>query len=211
MDAEKLIHFLIEAGKLKKIKRTGWLLRGVKNPESVADHTFRMALMAWIFARSKGLNYERVIKMALIHDLCEVKLGDITPYDSLLPNGVKDRKRKQILRKWPRWTKEKKGEMRSDKLRKESESLERVLKGLPLPLKKEIKNLWLEYIWGQSAEAKFLRQADKIENLIQALEYEKSDKDFPVGPFWVEVKELVDDPDLIEFMKALEKHFYKKK
>ncbi len=101
--------------------------------------------------------------------------------------------------------------MRSDKLRKESESLERVLKGLPLPLKKEIKNLWLEYIWGQSAEAKFLRQADKIENLIQALEYEKSDKDFPVGPFWVEVKELVDDPDLIEFMKALEKHFYKKK
>ena len=90
------------------------------------------------------------------------------------------------------------------------ESLERVLKGLPWPLKREIKNLWLDYAGGKSVEAKFLRQADKVENLVQALEYEKSYEDFPIGPFWVEVKELVDDPDLIKFMQALEKYFYKK-
>lgn len=211
MDAKKLIHFFIEAGKLKEIKRTGWVLRGVKNPESIADHTFRVALMAWIFARSKRLNYEKVIKTALIHDLCEVELGDLTPYDSLLPDGVKDKRRKQVLKKWPRWTRKDKEKMRLEKFNKELRSLRKVLKDLPPPLRREIEDLWLEYAEGQSVEARFLQQADKIENLIQALEYEKLHKDFPIGPFWVQLKELVDDPDLIEFMRALEKHFYKKK
>lgn len=210
MSSKKLIHFLIKAGELKKIKRTGWVLRGVKEPESIADHTFRVALMAWLFARKEGLNYEKVIKMALVHDLCEVGLGDITPYDKLLPGGAKDRNRKRVLKKWPRWTKRVKEELKSKKFKKEMNSLERILKDLPALLRREIKNLWLEYTQGESAEAKFLRQADKIENLIQALEYEQSNKDFPIGPFWVEAKELVDDPELIKFIKALDKHFYRK-
>lgn len=210
MDVKKLIHFLTTIGKLKKIKRTGWVLRGVKEPESIADHTFRMALMAWLFARKKGLNYEKVIKMALIHDLCEAGLGDITPYDKLLPGGAKDKDRKRILKKWPRWSKKEKEELRSEKFEKEMNSLEGVLEDLPALLRREIKNLWLEYAHGESPEARFLRQADKVENLIQALEYEQTHKDFPIGPFWVEVKELIDDPELIRFIKALDKYFYKR-
>ena len=56
--------------------------------ESTAEHTYRMTLMAWILAGEKGdLDICRVIKIALVHDLCEVYAGDLTPYDGILPKG----------------------------------------------------------------------------------------------------------------------------
>jgi putative hydrolase of HD superfamily len=207
----KLLHFFLEIGKLKKLRRTGWVLRGVKDPESVTDHAFRVVLMGWIFGREKKLDYERMIKMALVHDLGEVEAGDRTPYDSLLPKGAKDKNRKKVLLKWPRWTKREKEEKTREKFERELKSLENMIRDLPLLLKKEIKNLWLEYMEGKTKEARVLRQLDKLENLIQALEYERQDRDFPIGPFWIELRERLDDPDLLKFMKALEDHFYKKR
>ena len=53
---QDLINFFTKVGQLKKIKRTGWVLRGVQDPESIADHSFRLALMAWIFGQGKKLD-----------------------------------------------------------------------------------------------------------------------------------------------------------
>ena len=92
------IDFFIEAGKLKKQKRSGWVLREVKNPETIAEHSFRVAIMGWLLANKKrGLNIEKIIKMALIHDIGEIYAGDITPYDSILPKNKKDLRKSTIL------------------------------------------------------------------------------------------------------------------
>ena len=105
---DKIIKFFSEIGKLKLIPRRGWVIRDVKNPESIAEHTFRVAIMAWVLADRKNskLNLEKLIKMALIHDLCEVYSGDITPYDSILPKDKK--KRQELLKTWPRFSNEEK-------------------------------------------------------------------------------------------------------
>ena len=209
MDAEELIHFFIEVGKLKKTRRTGWVLRGVKDPESIADHTFRMALMAWVFAKDKGLDCAKVIKMALIHDLCEVYAGDMTPHDEQVDQGLDSDK--SIFNKWPRRSKKEKEETAQKKYRKEARGLEKIVSDLPEDLQKEIKELWLEYEEGVTKEGRFLRQLDRVENVLQASEYQTEDRNLAMGSFWEQIRELVDDPDLVEFVRVVDSHFYKKK
>ena len=81
---------------------------------------------------------------------------------------------------------------------------------LPSGLKKEIRNLWADYEKGLTREGRFVRQVDRVENLLQALEYWKKDKSFTIGPWWVQIEELVDDPILLKFLKNLEKKFHSK-
>lgn len=208
MDTKKLIHFFTTVGRLKKTKRTGWVLRGVKEPESIADHTFRMALMAWFLAKGKGLNCAKVIKMALVHDLCEVYAGDMTPHDEQVSHGLDADK--NIFNRWPRQSKEKKERLVKKKHEKERESLEKIIGDLPEELQNEVESLWLEYEEGMTEEGKFLRQLDRVENVLQASEYQAENKKLPMGSFWEQIRELVDDPDLISFVKAVDAHFYRK-
>src|SRR5262245_57028480 len=83
-----LARFLHRAGRLKATPRTGWIDRGVPvgEAESVADHSFRVALLAWLAAHlaaadDPALDVDRVLALALIHDLAEALTGDLTPYD----------------------------------------------------------------------------------------------------------------------------------
>lgn len=76
-----MLDFFLKAGKLKQIKRKGWLRQGIPQPESVADHCFRTTLIALIIGAKLNLNLERLLKLAIIHDLAESVVGDITPYD----------------------------------------------------------------------------------------------------------------------------------
>ncbi|MFH1181764.1 MAG: HD domain-containing protein [Candidatus Woesearchaeota archaeon] len=79
------ISFLQKAGKLKRLSRKGWILKKVPNPESVADHSFRTAVMAMLLAKKCGCDEDKCVKMALLHDLAEAIAGDITPGD-MTPN-----------------------------------------------------------------------------------------------------------------------------
>ena len=72
-----LIKFLKIVGKLKKVKRTGWLVAGIKNPESVAEHSYRLAVLSMVLGKKFNLNTEKLIKMSLIHDLAEGEVGDL--------------------------------------------------------------------------------------------------------------------------------------
>lgn len=205
----KISDFLIKIGALKEMKRKGWLLRGVKNPESIADHSFRMTIAAWLLASRKGLNISRVIRIALIHDLCEVYAGDSTPYDHFLPKSKSELKK--LLAIWPRLTKIEKQRRFLKKYGKEKASLDKLVAGLPLHLKREIKSLWQDYEKGLTQEGRFVRQIDRLENLLQALEYWKKDKKFPINSWWVQIEELVDHPDLIKFMVSLGETFHRQK
>lgn len=206
---KEILNFLIEIGKLKKIKRKGWVLRGVKDPETIAAHSFRIAIISWFLGKQKKLNINKILKMSLIHDLCEVYAGDTTPYDTILPKNKKQWKK--ILEKWPRLPKKEKEKIFFEKFKKENKALEKLILKLPLDLKKEIKNLWVDYERGVSQEGKFVRQVDRVENLLQALEYWEKNKQFTIGPWWVQIEELVDDPLLLKFIDTLDKKFHQKK
>ena len=73
---------LTELNRLKAVPRIGWLLRGVRDVESVADHSYGVALIAMILAdrakaRGMAVDVERVLRMALLHDLTEARTGDL--------------------------------------------------------------------------------------------------------------------------------------
>ena len=210
----KLLNFLLEVEKLKKIQRTGWVWREVKNPETIAQHTFRVTLLNWLLGErvKPKLDLEKLIKISLAHDLCEVYVGDITPYWGIIPSDPK--KRREILKRWIRLTKEKKEKRLKIKLEREKKALKRLVKTLPPLQQKEIMTSWLAYessIFGNSKEGKFVKQGDKIETLLQAIEYFGTKPDSLAAAWWEEVEDLVDHPVLLDFLIEIEKKFYTKK
>ena len=73
---------LIEALGLKEVARTGWVRAGVNNPESVAAHSWGMAMLATQLCPEE-LNLQRVLELCILHDVAEVLVGDITPHDNI--------------------------------------------------------------------------------------------------------------------------------
>jgi len=206
----ELVDFFSETGKLKEMPRRGWVINDIKNPETVAEHIFRTALMAWILGRKKkGLNVERIIKMALIHDLCEIYAGDTTPYDSVLPKTRK--KRLEFMKTWPRFKEAQRKKLTSEKYKKEFQALEKLVAKLPSDLKNEIKTLWVDYEKGLTPEGRFFHQTDRIENFLQAVEYWKKYKKPPQKPWWLWAREFFDDPLLLEFIEDMSEKFHRQK
>ena len=99
--------------------------------------------------------------------------------------------------------------MAEKKFKKENEGLEKLIKDLPPKLKQEIKGLWLDYENGSSPEGRFFKHADRMETFLQASEYSRSYKNLPLKPFWVQARELHDDPILLDFIEQIEKEFHK--
>lgn len=210
---EKLIEFLIRAGELKRKDRKGWtVLHKIKNSESTADHTFRVALLAWTLGEKKGLNVKKLIKMALVHDLCEVYAEDETPYDPILPKNKNIKEIKEIIKKRSRtqYSQKEREKKIKRKFEKEEKGLNKLIADLSPSLKREIKNLWLDMEEGLSKEGKFLKQIDKMENLIQALEYWKEQGQIQRDLWIISAKEWCTDPLLIDFLSELDKKFSKK-
>ncbi|MEE2759105.1 MAG: HD domain-containing protein [Candidatus Thermoplasmatota archaeon] len=73
---------LIEALGLKEVIREGWIRAGVKQPESVASHSWGMAMLATQLC-PKELNLQRVLEICILHDIAEIIVGDITPHDGI--------------------------------------------------------------------------------------------------------------------------------
>jgi len=76
-ETEKLVKLIFECGQLKRTPRSGWTLVGIKNPESVADHAWRTALIGLFLAKAEGVDENKVVKMCLLHDIAEGRTGDI--------------------------------------------------------------------------------------------------------------------------------------
>lgn len=206
---KNLVDFFHNVGKLKEMPRRGWVINDIKNGESIAEHIFRASLMAWVLGKEKkGLNIERVMKIALMHDICEIYAGDITPYDPILPKDGKSRK--EVMKTWPRFTQAQKLKISREKHKKEEKGLNRLIKNLPTGLKKEMKNLWLDYEKGLTPEGRFFRQTDRLETFLQAIEYWKKYKKPPQGPWWEWAREFFDDPYLLEFIEEMARESHKK-
>ncbi len=208
---EKILKFLIEAGKLKRKPRRGWLIHRIKNPETTAEHIFHLALLVWVLGKNKKINLERAIKMALIHDLCEIYSPDLTSYDAV---ALKEKGRvtiDDVLKIKPiagRPTTNQRKKMEKIKQILEKRAMKKILSKLPPNLKKEINDLWLDYENGITAEGRFVEQGDRIINLLQGLEYWKRYGRIP-HKLWVRrSKEVIDDPVLLELLKDIEENFF---
>ncbi|MFH1447998.1 MAG: HD domain-containing protein [Candidatus Micrarchaeota archaeon] len=73
----RTVDFLFEIGMLKDMPRTGWLTIGITEPESIAEHSFRTAVIGMVLAKLEHADEKRVLKMCLFHDLEETRLGDL--------------------------------------------------------------------------------------------------------------------------------------
>ena len=72
--------FFFQIAELKKLPRSGWKIKvGLENSESVAEHSYMMSVMAMVLSDLKNLDSEKVIKMSILHDWAESKIGDFMP------------------------------------------------------------------------------------------------------------------------------------
>ena len=72
--------FFFQIAELKKLPRSGWKIKvGLENSESVAEHSYMMSVMAMVLSDMKSLDSEKVLKMAILHDWAESKIGDFMP------------------------------------------------------------------------------------------------------------------------------------
>ena len=76
-DFKKIAHFFYETGNLKRVKRSGWWTINVKDPESVADHSFRTAVIGYVLAQLEHADAEHVTSICLFHDVPEARLNDL--------------------------------------------------------------------------------------------------------------------------------------
>lgn len=133
------------AANLKNISRQGWIDKlSIDNPESVADHTFSMAIIGMVISDSEKLNSEKILKMILLHDLAESEIGDIVPEKMNV----------------------------DEKQRLENSVFEKIINILPEPLTKKYTEIWKEYQENNSLESQIVHQIDKIEMALQAKVYQ---------------------------------------
>jgi putative hydrolase of HD superfamily len=134
--------------RLKRLYRQGWLKRGLPEElcESVAEHSFGTALLVLLLAGKEGaggefgaLDSSHAALLALVHEMGESYAGDITPVD---------------------------GVSREDKQRLEREAIFKALDGLPE--RDWLLAFWEEFEAGESPEARFVRQLDRLEMGLQA-------------------------------------------
>ena len=88
---DSLVELLMELQILDRVPRMGYALRGVDDPESVAEHTFHVSTLVWALAPEvPDLDAHRALELALIHDLVEVRTGDLPmTAGKYLPEGAK--------------------------------------------------------------------------------------------------------------------------
>ncbi len=162
---------------LKKISRKGWETKlGITNPESVADHSYSMSVIAMILADMQKLDTLKVIKMGLLHDLAESIVGDYTPEEI----------------------------SKNEKIELENKAMIKILNNLPQNLSKNYLSIWEEYQDKKTKEAIFLHEIDKFEMAIQALQYynEGVTKE-KLKPFFDAAKNGINSKEIKEYLAKL--------
>jgi putative hydrolases of HD superfamily len=140
--------FLYEMGQLKRINRAGWLLLGIALPESVADHSFRVGVTGIVLAAMEGADVGRVAALCIMHDSHETRIGDVPSVG-----------RAYITSAAP-----------------EAVSAHQTA-AMPSDVAKVVQDLKAEYEAGETVEARVAKDADKLETLLQAMDYQAQGHD----------------------------------
>lgn len=159
METSPALQLLLDAHRLKRTPRTGWVTRGVPDAESVADHSFGVTFICLMLADmvDQPLDRSKLLTIALLHDLPESVVSDLpTPATAHLPPGAKQ----------------------SAEIAALTELLHR------LPCAELWHSWWREYEEGTSIEGQLVRDADQLDMLIQAHVYEQTTGNRWLEEFW---------------------------
>lgn len=145
------LNFFAEAGLLKRVKRSGWWVAGIENPESVAEHCFRCAVIAFYIAIKEDVDPYKSVVMALFNDIHEARINDL----------------------------HKMGHYYIEFRDAEKKVFEDQIKALDAKVNRELRSLRDIYDAQKSKESIVTRDADILECLLQAKEY--MDNGYPVA------------------------------
>lgn len=156
-----MLAFLNVVQQLKLQKRTGWLDHNINPCESISDHMYRMGVTSMLI-KNPEVNRDKCVRIALVHDIAEALVGDITPFD---------------------------GVTKEEKHRREWETIqylcETIIKPYNEEAAEEIMDHWLQYENISSLEARYVKDIDKYEMLVQAFEYEREfGREVDLSQFW---------------------------
>jgi putative hydrolase of HD superfamily len=140
-----LLDLLLEVQTLDRIPRSGYVLRGVADPESVTEHTCHVLLLVWTLGpRIEGIDVHRAMEIALVHDLAELRIGDLPRTSShYFPEGAK----------------------------KEAEAA--AMADVLAPVAGRALPLYEEYQRGTTPEARLVKACDKLQLMLKVAVYER--------------------------------------
>jgi len=172
-----ILDFLKTAANLKNISRQGWIDKlSLSHPESVADHSYSMAIMSMVISDMRKYDSEKILKMVLLHDLAEAKIGDFTP------SQLSKEKKKKL----------------------ENRAFNEIISNLPGSLKSQYLQIWEDYHQNISAESKLVHQIDRLEMALQAKSYQKEGHpENKLESFLESAKNDIDDPKLKELFTKI--------
>ena len=162
MNTDPLLAVVLHANRLKRVPRTGWVMRGVVDGESVSDHSFGVAFIALALAQvaEPDVDTTKLLTMALIHDMPEAVLSDIpSPALRHLSSDVKAMAERHVL-----------GDLLAE-----------------LPELEIWRVWWKELEERSSLEARLVRDADLLDMLLQAYVYEETTGNRWLEEFWRDV------------------------
>lgn len=162
-----VVSFLNVVQLLKTQRRTGWVDHGIEPCESISDHMYRMSITAMLI-KNPDIDRNKCVRIALVHDIAESLVGDITPFDPV---------------------------SKEEKHRREWESIQYLCNELVKPYNpataQEIMDDWLAYENISSPEARYVKDIDKFEMLVQCFEYEKKyDGEKDLTQFWSAINSI---------------------
>ncbi|OCF37733.1 hypothetical protein I316_00860 [Kwoniella heveanensis BCC8398] len=180
LDTLAFLHLLEQ---LKVQKRSGWIREGVKEAESISDHMCRMALMAMMIPNDgdRPLDIPRCVMMALVHDLAEAHVGDITPVEGV-PAHVKHQLEEQAMDSFL-------NEMLGGEGNKDA--------------RQRFRSLWDEYEARETPESKLVKDLDRLELALQAVEYERSQDIRTLSPFFIGSVPNLEHPEVRKWAETL--------
>jgi putative hydrolase of HD superfamily len=152
---ESLLDLVLELQSLDRLPRAGYVLRGVTDPESVTEHSWHVLFLVWALGRRiTEVDAARAVEIALVHDLAELRLGDLPRTSSrYFPEGAKTTA--------------------------ESAAMEEIL----APLPPQARALYAEYQAAATPEARLVKACDKLQLMLKVAAYERWGS-AGLGEFW---------------------------
>ena len=176
--ASPVLRVYYEFNQLKLLYRQGWLKRSIppERCETVAEHTLGVAVLAmWLSDQYfPNLDSLKLLRMALLHDFGEIYAGDITPADDVRAE---------------------------DKQQQEAEAVDAIFSKLSQGA--AYISCWQEFEAGQTPEARFIRQIDRLEMALQASIYRQQGLATP-EEFMHSARGAIHDPELMELLAEIE-------
>lgn len=175
MKENEIINYFFELGMLKKIYHNGPQAAGVKNPDTVAEHIYRAAVIGFVLGEMEGISGEKVAMIVLFHDNPESRIGD---HNKIAQRYI-------------------------DREKAEKKVFGDQINTLPSPIAKKIEKFWNKQVDKKSKEGLLAYEADLIETALQAKEY--LDTGYPTKGWITNVKKNLKSKSAKALLKQLEK------